>query len=94
MGLVTPTTTRLKRRYGPDWLTKAVREFGADVVVLYPEDLPIVQSKTDADAAWFQNTYSYVADYHHPGFDVAVFFRKDSQNIAWNHLPLSSGSLF
>jgi hypothetical protein len=94
MGLVTPTTTRLKRRYGPDWLTKAVREFGADVVVLYPEDLPIVQSKTDADAAWFQNTYSYVADYHHPGFDVAVFFRKDSQNIAWNHLPLSLGSLF
>ena len=50
MRLVTPETTRLKRQYGADWRTKAVREFHADVVVLYPEDLQIVQSETETDA--------------------------------------------
>jgi hypothetical protein len=93
MGLVTPATTRLQRRYGPDWLTKAAREFHADVVILYSADLPAFQSSGNADAVWFQNSYTHVADYQRPAFDVSVFFLKDSKNIAWNQVPQTSGSL-
>jgi hypothetical protein len=93
MGLVTPATTRLQRRYGPDSLTKAAREFQADVVILYTSDLPAFQSSENADAVWFQNSYTHVADYQRPSFDISVFFLKDSKNIAWNHVPQTSGRL-
>ncbi len=92
MGLVTPATTRLQRRYGPDWLMKATWEFHADVVILYSPDLPPMPSANDADALWFQNSYTHVANYHLPEFDISVFFLKDSPNIAWNHVPQTSGS--
>jgi hypothetical protein len=81
MGLVTPETTRLKRRYGPEWLTKASREFNADAVILYGADIPVVHATNDADAAWFQGSYRHAQDYDAPGLAISVFFRRDSDRI-------------
>jgi len=89
MGLVTPATTRLQRQYGPDWLTKAARQFQADAVILYSPDLPSFQAGGNADAVWFQNAYTHVADFHLPEFDVVVFFRKDSPHISGSPLQTS-----
>jgi hypothetical protein len=94
MGLVTPATIRLRRQYGANWLTRSAREFHADVVVLYTPDLAFMQSPSEADAVWFQNSYAQVADYHLPEFDVLVFFLRDSPNVAWNNIPQALGSRF
>ena len=81
MGLVTPETTRLKRLYGPAWLTKAAREYDADLVVLYDPDIPAIRSPTDADAIWFQKTYVHVSDYQLPDLVISTFLKKDSPRI-------------
>lgn len=93
MGLVTPATTRLQRQYGREWLPKAAREFQADAVILYSPDLPAFQGSGNADAVWFQNSYTHVADYHLPDFDVLVYLRKDSPNISLSPLQTSRSSL-
>jgi len=81
MGLVTPETTRLRRLYGPVWLPKAARAYDADVVILYDSDLPVIQSRTDDDAIWFQKNYVHMKDYRQPELVISVFFKKDSIQI-------------
>jgi hypothetical protein len=78
MGLVTPETTRLKRLYGPEWLPKAVREYRADIVILYDSDLPALHSQTDDDATWFEQHYTHVNDYQLPGLIASTYERNDS----------------
>lgn len=89
MGLVTPETTRLKRQYGTGWLTKGAREFNADVVILYPTDIPLVQSTTDEDAVWFQKNYRHVKDYEAYGMVISVYFKNDSKQIVTGMTPAS-----
>jgi hypothetical protein len=81
MGLVTPETTRLKRLYGSAWLTKAAREYDADLVVLYDPDIPAIRSQTDDDAIWFQKTYIHVNDYQLPELVISTFLKKDSSRL-------------
>ena len=78
MGLVTPETTRLRRLYGVGWLTKAAREYHADVVILYDSDLPAVRSQSDEDAIWFQQHYAHVGDYQLSGLVASAYVRNDS----------------
>jgi hypothetical protein len=80
-GLVTPQTNRLKRQYGSGWLTRALREYQADVVILYDTDIPYTESRTDADARWFRSSYDHVKDYPTDGLVVSVFFLKSSDRI-------------
>lgn len=83
MGLVTPRTTRLRKMYGSGWLPKAAREYNADIVILYDSDLPVIQSRQDDDAIWFQQNYSHVSDYPLPELTVSMFLKKDShENIS------------
>ena len=83
-GLVTPQTNRLKRQYGSGWLTRALRLYQADVVVLYDTDIPFVESRTDADAVWFRSSYNHVKDYRTDGLIVSVFFLKSSDRVTAN----------
>ena len=78
MGLVTPETTRLKRKYGPEWLPRAAREYHADIVILYDSDLPAMRSHTDDDAIWFQKSYTHVKEYQLGSILASIYFRKDS----------------
>ncbi|HEY4742782.1 MAG TPA: hypothetical protein VIH76_19455 [Candidatus Acidoferrales bacterium] len=80
-GLVTPQTTKLKREYGRNWLTKALRQDKADVVILYDTDMPSVQSATDSDAIWFRDSYNHVKDYKTDELVASVFFLKSSPRI-------------
>ena len=83
-GLVTPQTNRLKRQYGSGWLTRALRQYQADVVILYDTDLPFVESRTDADATWFRSSYDHVKDYRTDCLIVSVFFLKSSDRVNAN----------
>ena len=83
-GLVTPQTNRLKRQYGSGWLTRALRQYQADVVILYDTDIPFVESPTDVDAAWFRSSYDHVKDYRTDGLVVSVFFLKSSDRVNAN----------
>ena len=82
MGLVTPETTRLRRLYGSEWLPKAAREYGADVVILYDSDIPALQSQADPDAIWFQTNYVHMNDEQLPQSVISVFLKKDSMQLA------------
>jgi hypothetical protein len=84
MGLVTPETTRLRRLYGSGWLTKAAREYDADVVILYDSDLPTIRSQADEDAIWFQKNYFHVSDYQLPDLVISTFSKKGSPQIVRN----------
>jgi hypothetical protein len=77
MGLVTPETTRLRQQNGAEWLPKAVREYHADIVVLYDSDLLTMRSQDD-DAVWFQRNYSSVREYQLGSVLVTIYFRNDS----------------
>ena len=83
-GLVTPQTNRLKRQYGSEWLTKGLRQYDADVVILYDSDMPSIQSPTDPDALWFRGSYDHVKDYQSDGPVVSVFFLKSSDRVNAN----------
>lgn len=80
-GLVTPQTNAFKREYGRKWVTKAVRRYRADVVVLYSTDISLIRPLTDPDAAWFLASYNHVQDYQAEGMVVSVFFLKASPRI-------------
>jgi hypothetical protein len=62
MGLVTPQTIQLKEKYGDLWLTKAARQFDADVVIFYSWDIPVV-SRDTPDANWFWTNYVHAEDF-------------------------------
>ena len=81
MGLVTPETTRLRRLYGSEWLTKAAREYRADVVILYDSDIPAVRSETDPDAIWFQENYVQMNDEQLPQSMISVFLKKEGNQL-------------
>lgn len=81
MGLVTPETTRLRKEYGSAWLPKAIRQYHADIVILYDPDLPLMRSQSDLDAAWFQQTYSAVREYQLGYVLATIYFRNDSTLI-------------
>ncbi len=78
MGLVTPRTVAIKRAYGENWLPKAAREFDADVVVFYPEDVERMRGSHDAGAAWFRQNYSLAGSFQAPDAKAFVFFRMGS----------------
>lgn len=80
-GLVTPQTNVLKRQYGRAWVTKALRQYQADVVILYDDDKPLIESPSDPDAVWFRDAYKHVKDYHDPELDIRIFFLKSSPRI-------------
>jgi hypothetical protein len=82
MGLVTPRTVAIKRAYGEDWLPKAAREFDAEVVVFYPEDVERMGDSHDADAAWFWQNYSLADTLQAPDAKAFVFFRKDGPQVS------------
>lgn len=81
MGLVTPETTRLRKEYGSAWLSKATRQYHADIVILYDSDLPLMRSDGDEDAVWFQTNYSAVREYQLGYVLATIYFRKDSALI-------------
>ena len=81
MGLVTPETTRLRKKYGSAWLPKAARQYHADIVILYDSDLPLMRSQNDEDAVWFQQTYSAVREYQFGNGAATIYFRNDSSLI-------------
>jgi hypothetical protein len=80
MGLVTPETTRLRKQYGSQWLPKAVREYHADIVILYDADLPLMRSQDD-DAVWFQRNYSAMREFQLGYVSATVYFKNDSALI-------------
>ena len=81
MGLVTPETTRLRKEYGAKWLTKASREYHADIVILYDSDVPLMRSQDDDDAVWFQKNYSAMHEYQLGYVLATIYFRNDSTLI-------------
>jgi hypothetical protein len=81
MGLVTPETIRLKRKYGSKWLPKAAREYHADIVIFYDSDFPAMQSQIDDDAIWFQKNYNHIVDYQLGNILASIYFNRDSTLI-------------
>lgn len=91
-GLVTPQTNILKRQYGRGWVTKALRQYQADVVILYDNDKPLIESPTDPDAVWFRDAYKHVKDYQTPEVAIEIFFLKSSPRIISSQSPNLSES--
>ena len=91
-GLVTPQTNVLKRQYGRAWVTKALRQYQADVVILYDNDKPLIESPSDPDAVWFRDAYKQVKDYQTPEVEIMIFFLKSSPRIISTQPPNLSAS--
>lgn len=81
MGLVTPETTRLRRRYGSGWLARAAREYRADIVILYQEDRAVLFSGVDENSQWFRGNYVYTTKMDLGDVLAFIYFLKDSSHL-------------
>jgi len=80
-GLVSPRTNALKREFGSSWLNKGLKEYKADVVILYPADVSLMNAQPDPDTDWFQRSYSHYQDLGSKEFRVSVYFLDSSAQI-------------